>query len=74
MLGNATIEALPGARTRVTIHLVFQRVADREGMLESGIETGASESHARLDEILARLQWCVRRRGAGPGTSWAQSR
>jgi len=33
---------------------VFQSVADRDGMLQSGMETGAAESFDRLDDFLAR--------------------
>jgi hypothetical protein len=29
-------------------------VADRDGMLKSGMETGASESYDRLDQYLAK--------------------
>jgi len=33
---------------------VFQSVADRDGMLQSGMESGAAESMDRLDEYLAK--------------------
>jgi hypothetical protein len=33
---------------------VFQSVADRDGMLQSGMESGAAESFDRLDEYLAK--------------------
>jgi hypothetical protein len=32
---------------------VFQSVEDRDGMLKAGMEAGATESYARLDEYLA---------------------
>lgn len=56
VLDTATFEALPGDRTRVAIHSVFQSVGDRDGMIESGMERGVSEWHDRLDELLARLE------------------
>jgi hypothetical protein len=43
---------LPGDRTRVTAQSVFQSVADRDGMVQSGMENGVIQSHERLDEIL----------------------
>ena len=39
-------------KTKITEHVVFQSVADRDGMIESGMERGASESMERLDELL----------------------
>jgi hypothetical protein len=52
-LETSRFEALPGNRTRVVIHSVFQSVADRDGMMMSGAETGVREGHERLDELLA---------------------
>jgi uncharacterized protein YndB with AHSA1/START domain len=54
-LEAAVFEALPGNRTRVTAQSVFRSVADRDGMLESGMEIGVNDSHAQLDELLASL-------------------
>ena len=53
-LETARFEELPGARTRLTIHSVFQSVQDRDGMLQSGMEEGASDSFGRLEELLGR--------------------
>lgn len=55
-LDSMRLEKLPGDRTRITIHSVFQSVADRDGMIQSGMERGLSEGHERLDEILEKLQ------------------
>jgi uncharacterized protein YndB with AHSA1/START domain len=55
-LETARFEALPGDRTKLTIQSVFQSVADRDGMLQSGMEEGMNDSYARLDELLAKLQ------------------
>jgi uncharacterized protein YndB with AHSA1/START domain len=51
---TATFEDL-GDRTRVTTTSVFHTVEERDGMLQSGMESGLSETYARLDELLARL-------------------
>jgi uncharacterized protein YndB with AHSA1/START domain len=45
-------EELPGKRTRVTIQSVFRSVADRDGMVTSGMERGLTEGFGRLDHIL----------------------
>jgi len=54
-LETMTLEALPNGRTRLTAHSVFQSVSDRDGMVQSGMETGATEGYERLDEILAKM-------------------
>jgi uncharacterized protein YndB with AHSA1/START domain len=53
-LETLTLEALPGGRTRLTAHTVFQSVADRDGMLQSGMEAGVRETYDRLEELLNR--------------------
>ena len=55
-LETVKFESLPDGRTRVSTQSVFQSVADRDAMLESGMERGVTESHERLDEVLAKLQ------------------
>ncbi len=55
-LETARFEALPGNRTRVTAQSVFQSVADRDGMIQSGMERGVNDSHERLDELLVKMQ------------------
>ncbi len=52
-LDSMTLEALPGDRTRITIHSVFQSVADRDGMIQAGMERGINDGYERLDDILA---------------------
>ena len=54
-LDSMRLEELPGGRTRVTVHSVFQSVADRDGMVQSGMERGVREGYERLDEVLAGL-------------------
>ncbi|MBL8094183.1 MAG: SRPBCC family protein [Anaerolineales bacterium] len=53
ILETSRFEELPGGRTRVVTQSVFQSVADRDGMVASGMEHGTRESYERLDEILA---------------------
>jgi uncharacterized protein YndB with AHSA1/START domain len=50
----ARFKELPRGRTELTIHSVFQSVADRDGMAASGMEQGISEAFERLDELLAK--------------------
>jgi len=53
-LETATFESLTGGRTKVIIHSVFKSVADRDGMVMSGMERGVVDSHNRLDELLVK--------------------
>lgn len=53
-LDTAVFESLPGGRTKVTMKTIFQSVADRDGMVRSGMEKGVSEGHERLDELLEK--------------------
>ena len=55
-LQTAKFESLPGGTTRFTSQSVFQSVADRDGMLRSGMERGVKQGFERLDEVLANLQ------------------
>ena len=41
--------------TRLRTNSVFQSVADRDAMVQSGMEEGVIDSMERLDELLARL-------------------
>jgi uncharacterized protein YndB with AHSA1/START domain len=53
-LESVTFEEANG-RTVVRTHSVYQSVADRDGMIESGMETGVNEGYDRLDELIASL-------------------
>jgi len=55
-LDSMTLEELPGNRTRVTIHSVFQSVADRDGMIQSGMERGINDGYNRLDDLLSKMK------------------
>jgi uncharacterized protein YndB with AHSA1/START domain len=54
-LETATFEALPNGRTKLIIHSVFKSVADRDGMIQSGMERGVVDSHERLDELFEKI-------------------
>jgi uncharacterized protein YndB with AHSA1/START domain len=58
MPGHVLLETIlledQDGKTLMTDTSVFQSVADRDGMLQSGMETGAAESYGRLDDYLAR--------------------
>jgi uncharacterized protein YndB with AHSA1/START domain len=56
ILGTVRFEALPGNRTRLTSQSVFQSVADRDGMVQSGMERGVNDGYNRLDEVLESIQ------------------
>lgn len=53
LLETLTFEDLGDGRTRLTDVSVFQSVADRDGMVASGMESGARDSMDRLEELLA---------------------
>ncbi|HVY18519.1 MAG TPA: SRPBCC family protein [Bauldia sp.] len=50
-----TLELI-GDRTQYKVVSLFESVADRDGMIASGMEGGARESMERLDELLAMLK------------------
>ncbi len=54
-LETLRLEELPGGRTKLTVQAVFQSVADRDGMIQSGMEEGVNESYERLDELLREM-------------------
>ena len=54
-LETMRLEALPGARTRLTVQSIFQSIADRDGTLESGMEAGLRDTYDRLEELLAKM-------------------
>lgn len=54
VLGTVRFEALPGNRTRVVSQSVFQSVADRDGMVQAGMERGVNEGYERLDALLEK--------------------
>ncbi len=53
-LETATFEER-GGKTLLRENAVFQSVANRDEMVESGMEEGVNDSMERLDELIARL-------------------
>jgi uncharacterized protein YndB with AHSA1/START domain len=52
-LDTLVLEDLGGTRTRLITTSLFSTVEDRDGMIQSGMERGASESYDRLAAYLA---------------------
>jgi hypothetical protein len=55
LLQTVNLEPL-GQKTRLVEQLVFQSVADRDGMVASGMQRGSDDSMDRMDEILANMK------------------
>jgi uncharacterized protein YndB with AHSA1/START domain len=53
LVERAEFEDLGDGRTKLTTRSLFHTTEERDGMLASGMESGLSESHERLDELLA---------------------
>lgn len=53
IMGKTSFEDLPGNRSRVVHQSVFFSVADRDGMIQSGMERGVVEGYEKLDDLLA---------------------
>ena len=60
MPGHVSVDTLTleehDGKTTLTATSVFDSVEDRNGMLESGMESGAAETYDRLDEYLEVLK------------------
>ena len=56
ILGKLLLEELPGDRSRLVSQSVFFSVADRDGMLQSGMERGVSEGYEKLDKLLPTIK------------------
>ena len=52
---HMTLEDLGDGRTRLTTVSLFHTTEERDGMLNSGMESGMNQSYAALDELLARM-------------------
>jgi uncharacterized protein YndB with AHSA1/START domain len=59
MPGHVSVESIDfqerDGTTTITTTTVFDSVEDRDGMLQSGMETGAAESYNRLEAYLKTL-------------------
>jgi uncharacterized protein YndB with AHSA1/START domain len=54
-LDSVTFEVLDDRTTLLRMNSVYQSVADRDAMIQSGMEQGVDEGLDRLDELIARL-------------------
>jgi uncharacterized protein YndB with AHSA1/START domain len=52
---TATLEDLGDGRTKIVTVSLFHTAAERDGMLQSGMEGGVNQSYAALDAVLAEL-------------------
>lgn len=59
MPGHVSLETLVfdehNGKTTIRANSVFQSVADRDGMIASGMESGVNEGYEKLDELLAKM-------------------
>jgi uncharacterized protein YndB with AHSA1/START domain len=53
---NLTFEELPDGKTKITAETTFDSLEDLEGILQSGMESGAIETWDRLGEILEEVR------------------
>jgi len=53
-LDTTTFEELPNGRTKVIIHSVCRSVADRDAMMQTGMDKGINEGYNKLDALLQR--------------------
>lgn len=54
-LDTARFDETAAGQTKITLQSVFQSVADRDGMVQSGMEDGMNDSFERLEELLAQM-------------------
>lgn len=54
-LETKALEDLGDGRTKLVTHSLFMTKQDRDGMLQSGMETGVNASYNALDKVLASL-------------------
>ena len=50
-----TFEALPGNRSKITIHDICPSVETRDAMINSGMEKGLTDIFNKLDKLLDTL-------------------
>lgn len=56
VLETVIFEPLPNRRTKLTSQSVYRSVADRDGMVQAGMEYGVNEGYEQLDEILGTMK------------------
>lgn len=55
IMGKTMFEELPDDRCRVVHQSVFFSVADRDGMVQSGMERGVRDGYEKLDALLSSM-------------------
>lgn len=55
LIQTMTLEQLADGRTKLVSSALFHTAAERDGMLQSGMEGGANESYEALDRVLTAL-------------------
>lgn len=48
-------ENLDGERSKISIQVIYKSVEDRDGHIQSGMESGVVDSHERLDVLLKSM-------------------
>lgn len=56
IMGTTKFEDLGSGRSRLVHQSVFQSVADRDGMIASGMERGVTQGYDKLDNLLSNMQ------------------
>jgi uncharacterized protein YndB with AHSA1/START domain len=56
VLETLLFEQLPGNKTKLTIHDVCRSVADRDAMIQSGMDSGLEQGFVRLEKLLAKAR------------------
>ncbi|MCA9897388.1 MAG: SRPBCC family protein [Ardenticatenaceae bacterium] len=54
-LETLTLEDLGNGRTKLITHAVYLSVADRDGMIQAGMESGVNDGYDKLDELLRAM-------------------
>ena len=47
---------ITGGRTKLTVQSVFQSIANRDGIIQSGIDTRVNESYECHDALLMKME------------------
>lgn len=56
LLTTTTLEELGDGRTKLVATSLYMTAADRDGMMQTGMEGGMNESYAALDRVLAAMK------------------
>jgi uncharacterized protein YndB with AHSA1/START domain len=55
VVNTLELEDLGDGRTKLIATMLFFTPEERDGMVQSGMETGMNQSYAALDAVLARM-------------------